>query len=178
MKKTFVIILTLIGFLSFGQENKLDQNDNGLNSIEPSELETLYVKALNSRFSLLLSSGWNYVELNEYGSRISKMDVSDRYKFLTNEELIKLSIKKKKSIRIIRLTHKIVANDTVDINFGEVNLTAKRKIHFKNGLKFKKAEFLLNCGGTNGYEPDMRFVFNDEKKEWELKSGKFKIQTE
>ena len=88
--------MTLIGFLSFGQENKLDQNDNGLNSIETSELETIYVKALNSRFSLLLSSGWNYVELNEYGKRISEMDVSDRYKFLTNEELIELSIKKEK----------------------------------------------------------------------------------
>ena len=170
--------MTLIGFLSFGQENKLDQNDNGLNSIETSELETIYVKALNSRFSLLLSSGWNYVELNEYGKRISEMDVSDRYKFLTNEELIELSIKKKKSIRIIRLTHKIVANDSVDINFGEINLTAKRKIHFNNGLKFRKAELLLNCGGTDGYEPDMRFVFNDEKKQWELKSGRFKIPTE
>lgn len=170
--------MTLIGFLSFGQENKLDQNNDGLNSIEPTELDSIYVKALNSRFLLLLSSGWKYVELNEYGQRIYKMNVSDRYKFLTDEELIDLSIKKKKSIRIIRLTHKIVAADTVDINFGEVNLTAKRKIHFNNGLKFRKAEFLLNCGGTGGYKPDMRFVFNREKKEWELISGRFKLPAE
>ncbi|MEP0457197.1 hypothetical protein [Nonlabens sp.] len=33
MKKTFVIILTLIGFLSFGQENKLDRIENEVNSI-------------------------------------------------------------------------------------------------------------------------------------------------
>ncbi|WP_405384092.1 hypothetical protein [Maribacter sp. LLG6340-A2] len=34
MKKTLAIILTLIGFLAFGQENKLDQIDNEVNSIE------------------------------------------------------------------------------------------------------------------------------------------------
>ncbi len=34
LKKTLAIILTLIGFLAFGQENKLDQIDNEVNSIE------------------------------------------------------------------------------------------------------------------------------------------------
>ena len=34
MKKTFVIILTLIGFLTFGQENKLDRINDEVNSIE------------------------------------------------------------------------------------------------------------------------------------------------
>ncbi|WP_304016939.1 hypothetical protein [Nonlabens dokdonensis] len=33
MKKTFAIILTLIGFVTFGQENKLDQIENEINSI-------------------------------------------------------------------------------------------------------------------------------------------------
>lgn len=34
MKKAFVIILTLIGFLAFGQENNLDRIDNEVKSIE------------------------------------------------------------------------------------------------------------------------------------------------
>ena len=34
MKKAFVIILTLIGFLAFGQENNIDRIDNEVNSIE------------------------------------------------------------------------------------------------------------------------------------------------
>lgn len=34
MRKTFVIIFTLIGFLTFGQENNLDRIDNKVNSIE------------------------------------------------------------------------------------------------------------------------------------------------
>ncbi len=34
LKKTFVIILTLIGFVTFGQENKLDRIDSEVNLIE------------------------------------------------------------------------------------------------------------------------------------------------
>ena len=98
LRKAFVIILTLIGIVSFGQENKLDQNENGMNSIEPNELDSLYVRALNSRIDLILGSGWNYVEMSGYGKRIAELDVSDRIKFLTNEELIDLSIKKKKRL--------------------------------------------------------------------------------
>lgn len=157
--------------MSFGQENKL-------NSIEKAELDNIYVKALNNRFDLLLSSGWKYIELNENAKRISELNVSDRYKFLTNEELIDLSIKQKKTIRILRLTHKIIGIDTVDVNFGIVNVTGKRKIHFNNGLKFKKADFALDCDGTDGYVPDMRFVFDRKKNNWELIDGKYKIPTE
>lgn len=170
-KNVLTIILTLISFLTFGQETEL-------NTIEIIELDSIYVRALNNRFDLLLSSGWKYVELNENGKRISKLNVSDRYKFLTNGELIDLSIKEKKTIRVLRLTHKIIGIDTVDVNFGIVNITGKRKIHFNNGLKFKKADFALECGGTNGYVPDMRFIFDQKKNNWELTDGKYKIPSE
>ncbi|WAC02951.1 hypothetical protein N7U66_04800 [Lacinutrix neustonica] len=163
--------MTFIEFLSFGQEMEL-------NSIKPSELDSIYVQALNSRFDLLLSSGWKYIELNQNGKRISKMNVSERYKFLTIEELIDLSVKEKKTIRALRLTHKKIGTDTVDVNFGIVNVTGKRKMHFNNGLKFKKADFALDCGGTNGYVSDMRFVFDRKKNYWELIDEKYKITTE
>lgn len=169
LKQTFVIILTLIGFLSFGQEYN--------SVIEPSELDSIDVKALNSRLDLLLSSGWKYIEMNESGQRISNLDVAE-FKFLNNEELIDLSIREKKTIRVLRLTHKIIATDTVDVNFGIVNVTGKRKIHFNNGLKFKKADFMLECGGTNGYVPDMRFVLNRELNEWILTDGRYAITSE
>lgn len=178
LKKTFVIILTLIGILSFGQENKLDQNENGLNSIEPPELDSLYVRALNSRFDLILASGWNYVEMNGYGKRIAELNVSDRFKFLTNEELIDLSIKKKKTINIIRLNHKIIEKDTIDIIFGDVSVTAKRGIFFQRGIRFKKAEFSVGCGGTNGYQPDIRFVFDRKENKWNLIKNRFVTKNE
>ncbi len=168
--KLLITLMLLIGINFIGNA----QND----SIKSTELDKLYVRALNSRFDLLLSSGWKYIELNENGKRISKLNVSEQYKFLTNEELIDLSIKKKKTIRVLRLTHKIIGTDTVDVNFGIVNVTGKRKIHFNNGLKFKKADFVLNCGGTNGYVPDIRFVLDRKKNDWELIDGKYKIPTE
>ena len=173
MKKAFVIILTLIGIVSFGQEIILDQNENRTNLIEPNELDSLYVRALNSRIDLILGSGWNYVEMSGYGKRISKLNVSDRIKFLTNEELIDLSIKKKKTINIIRMNHKIIAKDTIDIIFGDVSLTAKRGIFFQRGIRFKKAEFSVGCRGTNGYQPDIRFVFDRKENKWNLITNRF-----
>ena len=41
MKKSFVIILSLIGFLAFGQENKLSQIDYEVNAIESDSSLTL-----------------------------------------------------------------------------------------------------------------------------------------
>jgi len=147
-------------------------------NISPTELDSLYVKALNNKYDQILSSGWKYVELNEYGNRIKNLNVSDRYKFLTNEELIKLSLKRNENISVIRLTHNIISKDTIDINFGTVTVNAKRQIHFNHGLRFRKANFAIDCGGTNGYRPDMRFVFNEEKKNWELITNQFNEKNE
>jgi hypothetical protein len=169
LKKAFVIILSLVSFLSFGQESEQHW-------IEKSDLDSIYVKALNSRFDLLLSGGWKYIEMNESGKRMSELNVSNRYKFLTNEELINLSIKQKKTIRVFRLTHKVIGIDTVDVNFGIVNVTGKRKIHFNKGLRFKKADFALQCDETEGYIPDMRFVFDRENNKWILTDGRYNIE--
>lgn len=158
MRILTIFILTLLNLNSFSQE---------LN-ISPAELDSLYVKALNNNYGHILSSGWKYVELNKYGSRIKNLNVSDRYKFFTYEELIKLSLKRNENISLIRLTHEIISKDTIDINFGTVILSAKRQIHFNNGLRFIKANLGISCGGTNGYQPDVRFVFNEEKKIWKL----------
>lgn len=162
-----LLILILISSSLNGQNN----------SLETTELDSLYVRALNSRIDLILGSGWKYVEQDEYGKRIKDLDVSDRYKFLTNKELIDLSIKKKKIISIIRVVHRTISKDTIDINFGIVNISAKRGIFFSRGIKFKKAEFSINCGGTNGYQPDIRFVFN-EKNGWEIISNRYITTTE
>ena len=111
--------------------------------------------------------------MNNYGKRIADLNVSDRYKFLSNEELIDLSIKEKKTINIIRLTHKIIAKDTIDIIFGDVTVTAKRGIFFYRGIKFKKAEFSVGCRGTNGYQPDIRFVYDEKEKKWNILTNRF-----
>jgi hypothetical protein len=152
--------------LTFGQENKLAENEKIAFKIEPETLDSLYVKALNNSFDLLLQSGWQYVEMNEYGSRIKNLNVLDRYKFLTTDELIDLSIKEKKTINVLRVVHNVISKDTVDINFGYLGFKGKRKLHFYKGIRFKKAEITVGCGGTNGYQPDIRFVFDRLMNEW------------
>jgi hypothetical protein len=169
----FLALFLIQATLSFGQDNKLEQNENGLNSNEPTELDSLYVRALNSRLDLLLASGWNYVELHYYVKRITKLNVSDRFKFLTEEELIDLSIKKRKTINIIHLNHKVIAKDTIDINFVNGSVTAKRGLFFQRGIRFQKAEFLVDCGGTKGYQPDIRFVLDRKENKWDLVTNRF-----
>lgn len=54
-----------------------------------------------------------------------------------------------------------------------------KKVAAISPLAFRgKADFVLEFGRTNGYVPDMRFVFDREKNNWELIYGKYKIPTE
>lgn len=165
--------MTLIGFLTFGQENKLDEDGKLVNKIEPETLDSLYVTALNNRIDLLLQSGWHYIEMNEYGSRIKNLNVPDRYKFLTTDELIDLSIKEKRTINVLRVVHKEISKDTIDINFGYIGFTGKRKLHFYKGIRFRKAEITVGCGGTNGYQPDIRFAFDSLTNGWKIIQNRF-----
>lgn len=162
MKYTFLIIAI---FVSIGFQNP--------NSYK-SEIENLYLEALNQRFDLMLSSGYKYIELNEVTSEVkNRIPSNSIFKFLTNEELIRVAIKKKRDLKIYRMTHKEISKDTLDINFSHLSLTAKRKIHWNKGLKFIKAEYKLSCGGTNGYEPDFRFVKDVESNTWKMIKNKF-----
>lgn len=144
---------------------------------DKSEIENLYVEALNHRVDLLLSSGYKYIELNEVTSQVkNKIPANSIYKFLNNEELIKLALREKSDLNVYRMTHKEISNDTIDINFSHLRLSAKRKIHWNKGLKFKKAEFRLSCGGSDGYEPDFRFVKETKTNNWKLVKNKFVIE--
>jgi hypothetical protein len=164
LKTRLIIILTLIGFLTFAQENKLDVGKNKAYEIKAETLDSLYVKALNNRFDLILQSGWQYVEINEYGSRIKNLNVSDRYKFLTTDELIDLSIKEKRTIDVLMVVHNVISKDTVDINFGFIGYEGKR---------FNKVEITVACGGAKGYQPDIRFAFDSLSNEWRIIKNRF-----
>lgn len=159
--------------MAFGQENKLDENGKLVLKIDPEILDSLYIKALNNRIDLLLQSGWHYVEMNEYGSRIKNLNVPNRYKFLTIDELINLSIKEKRTINVLRVVHNAISKDTIDINFAHMEFKGKRKLHFYKGIRFKKAEITVGCGGTNGYQPDIRFIFDSLTNEWKVIQNRF-----
>ncbi|MFP5471800.1 MAG: hypothetical protein ACLGGV_09410 [Bacteroidia bacterium] len=98
--------------------------------------------------------------------RIKNMEELRYLKFMTRDNLIKESLKTRKNLDVIRVTHKLISNDTVDINISHLDVKARRALHFNNGLRFVKADFKLACGGTNGYVPTCRFVFDLTDEKW------------
>ena len=159
MRHTLLIIFIFqsTSFL-FGQSTSLSESD----------LDSLYLKTLHSQYDLMLTSGWKYFEINENTNRIKDKVGIDIFKFMSDVDLIHESIKTRKSINFYRVTHKIIAIDTVDINISQVLVRARRCIHFNHGLRFIKANFALSCGGTNGYKPTCRFVFDKMNSRWEI----------
>ena len=53
-------------------------------------------------------------------------------------------------------------------------LKVKKGIFFKNGLHFREANYSIACGGTNGYIPDFRFVYDKETNNWKIIGGNCK----
>lgn len=158
MRIVFIFILTLGTVkVSIGQ----------VDSIKRADLDTLYVTTIRSQLGLVLSSGHKYFEITENTERIKDKVGVDIFKFMTDEELIDKSIKEKKPLTVYFVTHKIISIDTVDINIGDKTLTAKRSIHFNHGLRTRKANFAVSCGGTNGYVPTARFAYNMVTKTWD-----------
>lgn len=161
-KHLFFVLFAIISLNTKAQE------------ISSAKFDSLYIIALNYRWDLLISNGRKYIEPNEQTQRIkSNFDELSVYRFPNHNELFKIAHKNGKSLMIYRITHKIISPDTIDINFGIVNLTTKKGIFLRNGLHFKKANFSLSCDGTNGYEPDFRFVYSSENKKWIIIYNKY-----
>ncbi len=139
-------------------------------------IDSLITKSLNSRFDLLLSSGIKYIEPNEYVLKV-KGKISYPYKLLVGNELFnKAYDQKNHSLELIRVIPKIISKDTIDINFGQVFLKIKKGLYFKPILHFKKAMFSISCGGTNGYQPDFRYVYDLNNRCWKNISEKYAVK--
>ena len=159
------IILKLGIVFSFGFQ---------LSNNSTSEIEVLYIEALNNRFDLLLSSGYKYVELNTITSKVKdRMPSNSIYKFLDNKELIRIASKRRNELIIYRIAHKELSADTIDINFSLVRLSINRKIHWNKGLKFKRALFNVDYDETKKYTPDFRFVKNLKSNKWEMNINRY-----
>jgi len=143
--------------------------------IDKQTLDSIYTKALNSRIDLQLSSGWKFIEPNEQTERIkNNFEKNSVYKFLSSDELFDYAYKHGKTLKLYRVTHKQISKDTIDINFGDLALKVKKGIFLKNGLHFREANYSLACDGTNGYQPDYRFVYDKQTKTWKIIGGSCK----
>jgi hypothetical protein len=144
--------------------------------IDKQTLDSIYIKALNSRFDLQLSSGQKFIESNEQTERIkNNFDHNSVYNFLSADELFDYAYKHGKTLKLYRVTHKQISKDTIDINFGDLSLSVKKGVFFKNGLHFREANYSIACGGTNGYIPDFRFAYDKEKNIWKIIGGSYKL---
>ncbi|WP_375561253.1 hypothetical protein ACE193_01490 [Bernardetia sp. OM2101] len=71
--------------------------------------------------------------------------------------------KKNAGKMIYHISHKFFGSDTVDINIGSWVIKS---------ISRKKIALAANCGGTMGYIPDARFIFDRDTKKWNLITGK------
>jgi len=154
----------------------LETIPNNQEQIDKQTLDSIYLKALNSRIDLQLSSGWKFIEPSEQTERIkNNFDQNSVYKFLSADELFDYAYKHGKSLKLYRVTHKQISKDTIDINFGDLALKVEKGIFLKNGLHFREANYSIACGGTNGYMPDYRFVYDKQTKTWRIIGGRYKL---
>lgn len=166
MIRLFFLILIIFGFnssLIFAQET------------DKLTLDSIYIKSLNGRFDFLLSSGTKFIEPNEQTERIKNNFKHSVYGFYSSDELFDYAYKHGKTLRLYRITHKQISKDTIDISFSDLSLTVKKGLFFKNGLHFREANYSLSCGGTEGYVPDFRFVYDKTNKTWIIIGGRCKL---
>ncbi|MGH1387977.1 hypothetical protein [Kordia sp.] len=156
------LVFTLL-FFCLVQTESYAQNEK----ITAETIDNLYVKALNNRFDIMLSSGYTSLEPTAESKRIKNKQVSNRYKFPSSDELKTRSLQEKRTIRLIRLGHKIISKDTIDINFGNVGYTAKEVKHSAGRIQ-TYIDIAVSCGGTKGYQPSIRFVYDKTKNDWIL----------
>jgi len=154
----------------------LETIPNNQEQIDKQTLDSIYIKALNSRFDLQLSSGQKFIEPNEQTERIkNNFDHNSVYNFLSADELFDYAYKHGKTLKLYRVTHKQISKDTIDINFVDLSLIVKKGVFFKNGLHFREANYSIECCGTNGYIPDFRFAYDKEKNIWKIIGGSYKL---
>lgn len=158
------IALAFITLATFAQTPSIDRGD----SITRTGLDSLYIRAIHDRIDLNLTAGHKYFEVTENTVRIKNSIQVPAFKFLTHEELIRKSIRDKQQLNVYRVVHQIISRDTVDINVGVVTVRGKRALYLNHGrLITRKGFFSIKCGGTNGYVPTERFVYNRNTRAWD-----------
>jgi len=85
--------------------------------------------------------------------------------FVTEEESRRL-IKKNKISELYWTKIKVISKDTIDLIIGGWTVDYKRKF-FKGNFTFAAW-----CGGTSGYVPQGRFIYNHKTQNWKFNSEK------
>lgn len=157
MKNTIQIFIFFIAVNCLAQET-LPQN----------VIDTIYIKALQQRMDLQLSSSYYYFDLENQSFAPQKVFSECQIKILRQNEIMEISRIQKKELIVYTMKYHIISKDTVDVNFGEYQLKGLKK----KGKNSPLAEINeCKCKSVNNYEPDVRFVFSNDK--WVVIKSKF-----
>lgn len=90
--------------------------------------------------------------------------------YLSEQELIDKLTKKKRDFTSYHfINYKQITQDTIDVNISNTSITVKRVFKLRRGrLITKEINYTISCGGTNGYIPTARFIYNQEKANWDF----------
>lgn len=159
MTKLIAILIIILPTVSFGQ----DINDSLLTTFYNKTI-TLYFSDTSSNHkikfdNILLQTDFDTLGLIKnsglhkfkyFDSKTNKHSVLDRPFKINNGR------------HIYWVDHKIIQQDTIDINIGGWTIESVTK---------KRMSMSAWCGGPMGYIPDARFIFDKEKKTWKFISG-------
>lgn len=154
MKTILYFITFLFAVNSLAQET-LPQN----------VIDTLYTKALQQRFDLQLSNGYKYFDMQNQTDAPQKILPGTPIKILSQKELIEISRKEKKELKVYTMEYFVVNKDTVDVNFGKYRLKA-----LERKQKYSPLAEISECN-LGKKEPDIRFAWIDNR--WEIIKSKF-----
>jgi hypothetical protein len=157
MMKTLIYIISFLFAVNCFAQETLPQN----------VIDTLYVKALQQRIDLQLSSGYKYFDMQDQSDAPRKIFINNPIKILKQSEIIDISRKVEKELKVYTIKYYIVNKDTIDVNFGEYQLKALKKKRKNLPL----AEISDCKCPTLPYEPDVRFALIDNK--WIIIKSKF-----
>ena len=94
-----------------------------------------------------------------------------KIQYVTEDELIdRLSTDKRDftSYDFIKINN--ISSDTIDINIGGPSINVKKVLKIRKGrIITREVNYLAGCGGTMGYIPTARFIFDKEKNKWTFK---------
>lgn len=159
MKK--LLVLLFITTFSFSQEKELTI----------SQIDSIYIKAINSLTMLKSLKEITYFELDSINSKYKNELENNVFKFYDDDKLSIVSIKEKKSIPILRVEFYIDNDKNVNFYFYYI---------FFKATKIKKSKSIEisieNPGRPNHIEPDIIFTYDKINSSWKITKNEYHFE--
>ena len=160
MRFLTLFLFLIIRFTSYGQT---DTSSLTKNFIEKT-IQYYYSPQTDGQSTRLTFLILNDTVTNNVQTTYPKFNVA----FVTRDEAVdKISKTKKKAGQLDKIETKWLSKDTFDISIAGWGVSVKKVNQIVNGQKIKyHSYFVAGCGGTLGYIPTCRFVFDKSNNSW------------